>query len=169
MKGKVTAESIEMMTDAAWNITLTSLWNCAQLSKNEKFGTRRYIKQFLTNSGDPYNVYLEFTQRILLTREYLIKNEDKYVPQPSKWFDIDNVNGFAGTRRWFIRMEDVRKAFPLYRHQFKALPEAVLEMFEQPTASIFHYWRSWFIEREKQAAANLFLSTIANSIFNSYE
>lgn len=169
MKGKVTKESIDTMTNAAWNITLTALWNGSSLSRNEKSGIKRFIEIYLINSSAPYDAYMEYTQRILLTREYLIKNIDKYVPCPSKWFDTNNANGFAGTKRWFINMEEVRKAFPLYRHQFKALPEAILEMFEQPAPHVFHYWRSWFIEREKQATANLFLSTIANSIFNCYE
>lgn len=154
-----------MMVKAAWNITYTSLWNTWTLSAYELNGSKNFIRNFIVNSSDTFKGYQEYCQRVLLAREYIIKNPDKYVPVPSKWFHTNNCNGFAGTSRWFLNTQDIRKSLPLYRSQFKALPEAVLEMLEEPSARNFHYWRDWFISRDKQATANLFLSIIANCTF----
>lgn len=158
-------ESINKMIDAAWQISYTSFWNTWTLSHFEVEGSKQFIKKFITRSEDRYNNYLEYCQRVLLAREFIIKNPQKYIPLPSKWFNKYNHNGFAGTYKWFMNLIATRRSLPLYRQQFKALPEAILEMHEEPTGKNFHYWRGWFIEREYQATANLFLCITGNSIY----
>ena len=165
MNEHLTNKSIDMMIKAAWNITYTSFWNTWTLSSQEIRSSKSFIRNFICNAPEAYPAYLEYCQRVLLAREYIIKNPDKYVPIPSIWFCTKNVNGFAGTARWFRNTQDIRRALPLYRNQFKALPEAILEMIEEPTARNFHYWREWFIIRNKQATVNLFLSVVAQCRF----
>ena len=165
MNERMNSISEELMIKAAWNLTYTSFWNTWTLSSNEMRLTKKFIRKFITNAQVKYEAYVEYCERVLLAREYLINNPEKYVPIPSKWFDTNNMNGFIGTGRWFENMRNMRRSLPLYRNHFRALPEAILEMLEEPSGRIFHYWRNWFVEREKHASVNLFLSVVANFHF----
>jgi len=154
--------NIDTLTDAAWNIAYTSLWNTEIFSKEEIKFARSWIKNFIMNTPDPYNAYLEFCQRVLMARRVAIDNQYTYIPAPTWYFSTGNAKGFAGTGPWFEKLMYYRKSFPLYRHQWKVLPEAILSMYEDNSASNFHYWRTWFIVRHFQSTVNVFLATLCN-------
>lgn len=159
--------NIPTLTDAAWNIAYTSLWNTEIFSRQEIDFARSWINNYISNSPDPYEAYLSFCQRVLMARQVAINNEYAFIPAPTKWLSTENSKGFEGTRPWFEKLMDIRKSFPLYRHQWKVLPEAVLSMMEDNSASNFHYWRTWFIVRHHQSTVNVFLATLSNMKYNN--
>jgi hypothetical protein len=154
--------NIDKLTDAAWQIAYTSLWNTTIFSTQEVSHARSSIKQFILNAPNPYEGYLEFCQRALMARQVAINKGYFYMPAPTWWLSPENPKGFAGTRPWFQKLMDTRKSFPLYRHQWKVLPEAILDMYEDNSACTFHYWRTWFIVRHFQSTVNVFLATLSN-------
>lgn len=156
-------EYISKLTDTAWTIAYTSLWNGETLSMQEVALAKRLVHFHIVNHDDLFDGYMIYCQRVLLARDYLSRNPEKFVPRPSLWMHPSNTNGYMGTAVWYNNMAAVRKALPLYRHQMKTLPEAVLDMRETPTPANFHYWRTWFIVRRKQASMNLFLAILSNS------
>jgi hypothetical protein len=159
-------KQLTTLVTAAWNISYTALWNAEEFSVVEIRNAKRFISNFIMSYADPYLGYVVFVQRVLLTREYLNNHPEKWVPIPSVWFHVENVNGFAGTEKWYHNMEQVRLALPLYRNHYKALAEAIVEILNAPTATNFHYWRSWFLERGKNVTINLYLATVANCCFS---
>lgn len=156
-------EYILMLTDTAWTIAYTSLWNGETLSMNELALAKRLVHFHILSYDNIYEGYIIYCQRVLMARDYLSRNPEKFVPRPSLWMHPSNINGYMGTALWYNNLAAVRKALPLYRHQLKTLPEAVLNMIETPTAANFHYWRTWFIERKKHPSLNLFLAILSNS------
>jgi len=156
---------IAKLVAAGWNLAYTALWNGEEFSKTEIEIAQISIKHYISNTAEPYKGYLMFCQRVLMARQYLLNNPDKYVPVPTAWLCPCNFNGYVGTERWYTRLQEIRKSQPLFRHQYKALAEALLEMMEEPTSDNFHYWRGWFAERECHATMNVFLSAVANGIY----
>jgi hypothetical protein len=153
---------LDKLVATAWTFSYSVLWNGETFSIKETHTAKRIIRYHISNSDNLYDAYLEFCQRVLLAWEYVNKEPDRFIPRPALWLCPDNRFGYMGTESWFEYLKLIRRSLPLYRHQFKALPEAIMEMQDEPTAANFHYWRTWFLERSKQRALNLFLCVLAN-------
>jgi hypothetical protein len=162
IKGKEEyAEQLQQLTSAAWQIAYTSLWNGTVFSPKEINTAKQRINAFI-QSGSPLKAYSELVQRVLMARQYILSHEGSYAPLPSYWFCLENTKGFAGTANWYHALQTARASQPDYKQYLKVLPEAVLQTIQSNTAADFHYWRSWFAERNAQAVLNLFLSVVAN-------
>lgn len=158
-------QQLDHLTSLAWQISFTALWNGQEFSTPEKEKASRLIKDFLQSRPNPLKAYAEYVQRVLLARQYILSHPGKYVPLPVQWLSPENKNGFAGTQRWYAAIENTRHSLPAFKQTLKAFPEAVLETVQSGKANDFHYWRSYFAEREAQGLLNLFLATLANSRF----
>lgn len=150
--------------NAAWLTAYTALWNGTIFSTTEQEQAKQAIEQWM-QAPDKEAAYKAFVQRVLMARLYLQQTGRKYMPTPTEWLNPNNQTCFAGTAKWMKQLQEKRKAMPLHRLELKAFAEAILEMEEEPTARNFHYWRSYFIERNHQALLNLFLSCIGNAKF----
>lgn len=149
------------LTEMAWQIAYTSLWNGTEFSANEINEAKTFIRNFIVN-GSPLKAYSELVQRVLLARQYILSHTGTYAPCPSRWFSPQNNRGFSGTQRWYHQLAATRTRMPQYQLHLKAFPEAVQDTLASGKAGDFHYWRSWFAERGAQATLNLFLSVLAN-------
>ena len=158
---------MKMKVNPAWLTAYTALWNGTIFSTNEQEQAKQAIEQWMQAQPDKEAAYKAFVQRVLMTRLYLQQTGKKYLPTPTEWLNPNNQNGFAGTAKWMEQLQEKRKAMPLHRLELKAFAEAILEMEEEPTARNFHYWRSYFIERNQQGLLNLFLSCIGNKMLTS--
>lgn len=165
IKGYKNSSILAQTTLAAWHALYAILYNGCTFSSAEIDASKALIRQHLLQAPDAEAEYINMVQRILLTRRYLSGNSSRYVPTPAKWLDPQNANGFTGTETWFSNLETFRQKQPLFKITYKAFAEAILEMAIEPTATNFHYWRSYFIERNANTLANLFLATIAISKF----
>jgi hypothetical protein len=155
-------QKLTTLTKLLWNIAYTALWNGSIFSTQEKTNTLDAIKAYLVHEDNLEHAYTEMVQRILITRRYLQKDPQRFVPLPSIWFEATNIYGYNGTASWFADIRLTRLSLPLYKLSLKAFAEAILEMAEEPGAKNFHYWREYFIERNCQGLLNLFLATVAN-------
>jgi hypothetical protein len=159
-KGK--EEQLAHFVEAAWLATYTSLFNGTVFTTQHIQHTKATLRQWLLNQPNTAMAYQELVQRVLLAKWYVSKHGYKYFPAtPMEWLDDNNLNGFAGTQKWYIQLMQKRAAMPLYQLVLKAFAEAVLEMHEEPSGRNFHYWRSYFIEHDSQQLLNLFLSVVA--------
>ncbi len=150
--------------NAAWLVAYTALWNGTIFSSAEQEQAQQSIQKWMQAQPDKHAAYNTFVQRVLMARLYLQKTKRRLTVTPTEWLNPDNQNGFTGTAKWYGELLEKRKAMPLHRLELKAFAEAALEMEEEPTDRNFHYWRSYFIERNQQALLNLFLSCIGNNI-----
>jgi hypothetical protein len=126
---------------------------------------KEMIKQMLVSSKTPVKTYKAFCQRVLLARQYVNSNPNRYIPLPTIWLDTENPTGYAGTQIWFDNIQDIRASLPNYKTELKAFAEAILEMSEEPTTENFQYWRNYFIDNKATGLLTLFLCTIANEQF----
>lgn len=158
-------QQVILLTNIAWQISYCALWNGKEFSAAEIAAAKAFIQSFI-RQGNPLKTYSEYVQRVMLARQYIITHEGAYAPWPTRWLSSENKMGFAGTGRWFRTVEEARAKEPAFKQYIKALPEAVLETLQSNKAADFHYWRSWFAERNAQSTLNLFLSVLAGC---SYE
>src|SRR5689334_202520 len=68
------SSNLDLLTDTAWQLSGTALWNHAEFSEMEKEAARKAIRQYLKTSEDPYQAYLVYCQRVLLARQYILNN-----------------------------------------------------------------------------------------------
>jgi hypothetical protein len=155
-------QQLQTLTNIAWQIAYTALWNGEEFSASEKEKAQAFITVFIKEQSNPIKAYSAFVQRVLLARQYINSHPGTYAPIPSLWLCPTNKNGFAGTQRWYQAVETARAALPNYKQPLKAFAEAILETVQTQQAKDFHYWRSYFSEQDAQQCLNLFLSTIAN-------
>ena len=155
----------QKLVNTAWNFAHTALWNNAVFSASEVTLAKHRIKEMLTVSKTPVKTYKAFCQRVLLARQYINNNPNRYIPIPTIWLDENNVTGYAGTAIWYDNILAVRASLPNYKTELKAFAEAILEMHEEPTTKNFQYWRNYFIDNKTTGLLTLFLNTIANQQF----
>lgn len=146
----------------AWHIAYTALWNGEQFSRNEIIKAKVAITGFLNSRTSIELAFEEFTERVLLTRRYLLNNPGKYVPHPSEWLSETNAQGFAGTEKWYNKLQNKRAASPLYKTEWQNFGWAVFQAGGKNATKYFHEWRSYYAEKN-QALLNLYLATVANS------
>src|SRR4051794_3983043 len=66
--------NINLLTETAWQLSSTALWNHAEFSEVKKEEARKAIRQYLKTSEDPYQAYLVYCQRVLMARQYILNN-----------------------------------------------------------------------------------------------
>ncbi len=162
---KTTISQTQKLADTAWNLAHTALWNNVVFSNQETQAAKTMIKNIISSSKTPVKTYKAFCQRVLLARQYVNNNPDRYIPLPTIWLDHENVTGYAGTESWYQNIQDIRASLPNYKNELKAFAEAILEMSEEPTTQNFQYWRNYFIDNKATGLLGLFLCTIANDKF----
>lgn len=160
LQDAIEQEGFNVLVNAAWNFAHMALWSHCLFSTLEKDKAKKAIRLYLLHSPDPEKAYYNFCQRVLLARDYVNKNPARFIPLPAQWLDESNENGFAGTAAWLDQMLDKRSSLPLYRREWKALAEAVLEMATDASEKNFWYWKIYFLERGESALWELFLGIV---------
>lgn len=150
------------LTHAAWSFAHAALWSRYSFSAKEEKESKGFIRAFLSKGCQPDKAFGAFCERVLLAKAYVERDVKRYVPLPSAWLDPNNPNGFAGTASWNQRLQDMRSSMPLYRIEWRALGEAIVEMAEEPSADNFSYWKNYFLERKAAALIPLFCSATMN-------
>jgi len=153
---------IEQLTNTAWYIVYTALWNAEQLSFKEKQIAANAIREFLQQSNNHRKAFNEFVQRVLMARQYINCHPGTYAPIPSRWFDPSNKKGFVGTAKWFQSLEEMRESILDYKEPLKVFSAAIVETIDAFSPMLFHEWRNYFIAKRSQGLLNLYLSVIAN-------
>jgi hypothetical protein len=159
--GREYGQQLNLLTNVAWKIAHTALWNATEFSNKEEEGAKDFIRNFIQKANNPVKAFSEFTQRVLLARMYILSHPGKYAPYPSRWFKASNSMGFAGTSKWFQTITMNRYSQPTYKLELKAFGEAVVEVAETNSSADFNYWRTYFIERRCKGLLSLYLSTVA--------
>lgn len=152
----------EASASLAWQIAYTALWNTKEFSTYEKQQEINLITDLLQKENNAKKVFNSFVQRVLLARQYINTHPGTYAPIPTVWLCSTNKNGFAGTQKWLVAVQNIRASIPGYKQPLKVFAEAVHKTATSTSRADFHYWRSYFIQQDAQGLLNLFLSTIAN-------
>lgn len=139
---------VDQLTELSWQLLSTMLYFSFLFSQHEIMKTKILIKRFLLCADDTYQGYVEFSQRIMLAREKMMKSKKPVLCSiPSIWMHPAFPDGFEATGRVYESLMSIRRSFPLCRIELRAVAEALLELSECPTHDNFRYWQRWFQER----------------------
>jgi hypothetical protein len=150
--------NINRMVNTAWHVLSAGLFPAAVIDDAAGAMARAFIKSFINREGNPYTHFAEFCQRILMVRYYMKCRpafEIRY--DINGWLNPSNKKGFAGTAEWFATLKDNRSINPIHKIELKAFPEAILELAEEPTPEIFHYWNNWLAEKKAVDIQKMFM------------
>ncbi len=153
-------QQLQHYVQAAWAVICTALYQCSFFSPQDTAAAQRGLLQWLLQQPDAATAYSELVQRILLARGKQQAISRRW-PCPAKWLMADHRFGFAATAKRYQQLQQQRVKQPLYGAAARSFAEAMLAMQETATPLNFHYWRSWFAQREQHKALNLFLSCLA--------
>lgn len=144
-------ENTAALVEAASIISRGFLFS-KDLSKEDDRFIRKFIHGFISTYRDPYKGYIEFCERILLsTNDLAVVRIILLKAELSTWFQTQ----FNGSNQLYKRVLKVRKTHPLYRHQYKAFAECVLEMVEISPDN-YSYWIEWFSKRQPEQESMFF-------------
>ena len=161
-------QQVNQLTQFAWQIAYTALWNTQQFTPVEIAAAKEFISSFIQQQQSHKLQYAAFVQRVLLARQYINSHPGTYVPVPSEWFSNENKMGFEGTKNWLTSVEQTRAAMPLYKQAIKDFPDAVLQTLQSAKPAAFHNWRSYFIQQKSNRLLNLYLSILANCYHSTH-
>ena len=87
-------------------VALKFIWRKSNIYEAEKQRTLQYISEnyfeHCTNETSLFNAYTEFKWRIEAAGRYIERQEDfKMNLYPYKYFNLNNTNGFIGTKKWY--------------------------------------------------------------------
>lgn len=162
--GKESAE-FHTLCHIAWIFVSSCLWNCTQFSTKEKQASLEKIAGYLRLAKNQRRGFLSFCERILAARLYNPPDAG-YVTLPSSWLDRHNRKGLSASRHAYIQLKALRESLPLYRYEWKALAEAVLDFGEEPTGDNFRYWKNYFTEKQAPGLLQLFQVYVSNFHFS---
>ena len=155
-------QQVKQLTQCAWQIAYTALWNTQQFNPEEIAAAKEFISSFIQQQQSHKLQYAAFVQRVLLARQYTNSHPGTYIPVPSQWFSTTNKMGFEGTQKWLQSVLQTRASMPRYKKAIKDFSEAILQTVHSGKPTIFHHWRSYFIQQKSNRLLNLYLSSLAN-------
>ncbi|HEX9510607.1 MAG TPA: hypothetical protein VF939_08990, partial [Puia sp.] len=162
--GKEEGGELPKLAGIAWIFVSSALWNCTQFSTLEKQAAQKKITRYLRLSLNCRRAFLAFCERVLLAKLCLPKGPGS-LTLPSVWLDRRHAKGFSETRTAYRQVKALRKSLPLYKYEWKALAEAVLDFGEDPTAENFRYWKNYFTEKQAPGLLQLFQVFASNYLF----
>src|SRR5947199_281676 len=89
-------EALHTLVNTAWDFAYICLWNGLNLSRMEAEFAKQKIEEFICNGKNTEKECRKFCERVLLAKNYVLKNPGKYIPVPSFWFKEDNTNEGTG-------------------------------------------------------------------------
>ncbi len=147
-------------TNAAWSFAHTILWPEQTFSKEELQLSLEYILAYLAEASDKKRAFTAFCERVILTHQYLSRDSTRFVPNPSTWFNRNYEHGFAGTKRWYQKMQNRREDVPTYLQQIALVAEHYVSYSIKPCAKIFQSCRHQLLSLNAENMLPYFYHTI---------
>lgn len=145
---------------AAWNFAHTILWPEQTFSKEDIKSTLDSINSYFDLAANKKKAFICFCERIILTEQYVCARPERYVPNPSVWFNRNYEFGFAGTKSWYQRVQLKREEIPGYLQQISVIANYYLEYSLNPSARIFTRGRKKLLELRAYELLQYFYNTI---------
>lgn len=76
-------QQVNQLTQCAWQIAYTALWNTQQFTPEEIAAAKDFITNFIQEQQSHKLQYAAFVQRLLLARQYINSHPGTYIAVPS--------------------------------------------------------------------------------------
>ena len=96
--------ALSQRIDMLWMLAKKVLYKDVLLTEYQENSAKRLLEKWYEPVESQYlsKVHQIYVERIGLARKYVSKNPVKrYVQLPDRYFDLDNSNGFRGTKKWW--------------------------------------------------------------------
>lgn len=143
---KEAIDSLIFTVSLAWNFAFSVLWNSRIFAETEiqqaKYCLLEYFSSYYSYkdwqkmSTQAFN---EFCQRILLADKYRRKSPERFIPNPSVYFNLRFSHGFIGTKTWYEKTCEQREKNKEYYLNLKLLSHLYKTYSANPT---FHNYMS---------------------------
>lgn len=154
------AVAIDKLSNAAWNFAHTILWPQQTFSKEDLERTLESIQSYFELATDKKKAFTSFCERIILTDRYVSARTERYVPNPSVWFNRNYEFGFAGTKSWYQRLQLQREEIPGYLQQSSIIASCYLDYSLKPSAKVFTRCRKKLLELKAYKLLQYFYNSI---------
>ncbi|MEO6129994.1 MAG: hypothetical protein ABIP30_16715 [Ferruginibacter sp.] len=143
----------KLMATICWELAKKCCWPQKTFDEKMNRSMINHIAFLLALEIDPYAGYQNCCNNIL-----------------EKFMQKENDPGISATERkqqdciFWMKLFDTTTEINFSKPAFKsALPQALLEMLEEPDEQILFYWRNWFAARNKKREGKL-LKTILTAL-----
>jgi hypothetical protein len=113
--------SLNFYASMLWTLARNTIYRDKFLTAEQEALARNHLLKYYETVADEklQRVHGIYVERIGLVSKYIKKNpEQRYVQLPDKYFDLENANGFRGTKTWWQkqneRNEELRKQLILH-------------------------------------------------------
>ena len=165
-RGKVGKRTnIYFLKDFAWNFARTILWREQQFSDEEIKLAKAHILTYFREASHKKKAFIAFCERIILTDKFITAEPQRFVPNPSVWFNRNYEHGFAGTKSWYLRVESKRTEVPGYLKHITVIANHYYMYALQPSEQIFKSCREKLLELNAKGVLQHFYNTIIHFNF----
>ena len=154
---------IERLVNAAWGFAHCALWPEQVFSKEEQEATKSYIREYFNAATDNKRAFKALIHRVVLTRNYVQGSKDRFLPEPSVWFNRRYPFGFAGTLAWLQKVERQRLEVPGYLAHIEALADGFYRYSLSPTTLRLNRCREQLLQHRADNLLQLFYNTIVHT------
>jgi hypothetical protein len=160
------AIDIYKLSNAAWNFAHTILWPEQTFCKEDLNRIMESIQSYFELAKDKKRAFTCFCERIVLTDRYISACSNRYVPNPSVWFNRNYEFGFAGTKNWYQRVQLRREEIPGYLQHISVIASYYLDYSLNPSATIFNGCRKKLLELKAHDLLQYFYNTIIHLTYS---
>jgi len=158
----------EILIDDFWSFCHASLWNTETFSESEITEFKKLIGEYFKFSINPEAKFKELVERVCLVKRYLSRRSTRYVSKPIDWLNIRYKNGLAGTRIWFLKVEQQRATVPHYNEGVSLLAQAILKYSDSRNILDMLYYRRELIKLKQTDLLQIYMNAIMHIQYFSF-
>lgn len=165
---RVHNSTLDFYTNATWNFAKCALWKNEIFTEAEIILSKQYIREFYTLipaenfTVNAPKLFIQYCERILLTRNYVNRFSHRFIPHPCIWLDKTYQKGFAGTKKWLRKKIETR----IYQHDFIDANHKTAELYAEYVLSgsmeVMKKASRFFNAKGKAGLLNLLCCCISN-------
>jgi hypothetical protein len=112
IKGGTKLRSTDQMIRNAWLFAQASLWDKQIFSEEEISRFKKLIGEFFEETEFSEEMFIEFCERVVLTKRYIARSAFRYVAPPALWLNIHYKHGISSTEKWLQSVIEQRLTAP---------------------------------------------------------
>jgi hypothetical protein len=166
--GGFTPSKFQSHIENFWLFCHAALWNTQSFSGVEKENFKKLIAEYFKNSENLDETFKELVERVCLAKRYVLRHNGRYISKPIDWLNINYKNGLAGTKNWYLNVEQQRAIVPHYNQGISLLAKAVLKYSEgKNILDTMQYCRE-LIKQKQIDLLQIYINAIDNLQFSIF-
>ncbi len=129
-----------------WKFSRAMFWPHQEFHEGEVNKYKRQISELFKDSRNIDETFTEFVERACLAKRHIEDKEDRFIPQPEAWFDLNNPFGISTTQKWYGALQRQRQYNPSFNQGFKLFAQAVMSYADTRNILDITHYRKLFIE-----------------------